>query len=287
MWRGVVVAVALAVAATGPAEARTAKVATSKVTTKKKAVAKKKRPTRVAKAKKLGKPSKRGKLAKASKKPKARVKTTAKPLVKVAAVQADGRVRYGPDRMPPGFAWPPTKQMLEVSKSCEAELDTLGVHWKPGPAEVMVVDPVIVPSMQIGGITYTSAFRRKGAPTMDCQFVRVLALLGPELHAIGVREVQFGSVVRNTLARSHGQTKDFVSRHALGIAMDIRSFVDESGRVATVETDYLKDDPLLHGIEKLINSRTTFREVLTPGNDPISHDDHFHIEASVDFTAFR
>jgi hypothetical protein len=292
MSRGVVVAVALAVAAAGPAEARTAKPAATKTTaTKKKPAAKKKPAKRVAKAKKLGKPSKRSKLtkglAKGSKKPKPRVKTTAKPLVKVAALQSDGRVKYGPDHLPPGFAWPPTKQMLDVSKSCEAELDNLGIHWKPAPGEHMVVDPVIVPSMQIGGITYTSAFRRKGAPTMDCQFVRVLALLGPELHAIGVREVQFGSIVRNTLARSHGQTKDFLSRHALGIAMDIRSFVDANGRVATVETDYLKDDPLLHGIEELINSRTTFRQVLTPGNDPISHDDHFHIEASVDFTTFR
>jgi hypothetical protein len=26
---------------------------------------------------------------------------------------------------------------------------------------------------------------------------------------------------------------------------------------------------------------------LTPGNDPISHYDHFHLEASVDYTAFR
>ncbi len=289
MSRGVVVAVALAVAAAGPAEARTAKPTATKATaTKKRPAATKKKPAkRVAKAKKLGKTSKRSKHAKASKNPKPRVKTTTKPLVKVAALQSDGRVKYGPDHLPPGFAWPPTKQMLDVSKSCEAELDTLGVHWKPAPGEHMVVDPVIVPSMQIGGITYTSAFRRKGAPTMDCQFVRVLALLGPELHAIGVREVQFGSIVRNTLARSHGQTKDFLSRHALGIAMDIRSFVDADGRVATVETDYLKDDPLLHSIEELINGRTTFRQVLTPGNDPISHDDHFHIEASVDFTAFR
>jgi len=69
--------------------------------------------------------------------------------------------------------------------------------------------------------------------------------------------------------------------------MDIKAFVDDSGRVAVVETDYLKDDPLLHGIEDLINKRTDFRDVLSPANDPISHDDHFHIEASVDFTAFR
>lgn len=290
------VAVALAVAAAGPAEAaktsttRTDHKAFKKKVTAKKPVTKtkkKKKGKRVGKLAKTTKSSKKKSRSKKSKKPTPRVVTTKKPLVRVAVLQSDGRVKYGPDRLPPGFAWPPTAQMRDVSKACEAELDRLGVTWKPGPPEHMVAAPVIVPSMEIGGITYTSAFRRKGAPTMDCQFVRVLALLGPDLHALGVREVQFGSIVRNTLARSHGQTKDFLSRHALGIAMDIKSFVDIHGRVAVVENDYLKDDPLLHGIEELINRSTTFRQVLTPGNDPISHDDHFHIEASVDFTAFR
>ena len=223
----------------------------------------------------------------AAKHPRPRVATTAKPLVTVAQVQADGRVKYGPDRLPPGYAWPPTEEMATASRTCEQELDVLGITWKPAPAEEMVADPILVPSMELGGIAYTSAFRRRGAPPMDCQFALALARLGPDLYALGVREVQFGSIVRHTLARSHGQTKDFWSRHALGLAMDVRSFVDQSGRVATVETDYLKDDPLLHGIEELINGRMQFRQVLTPGNDPISHDDHFHIEASVDFTAFR
>lgn len=256
---------------------------------KKATVAKKKVAKKPAKAtKKRATATKRGtRVAKKSSTPRPRVKTSKKPLVKVAEVQSDGRVKYGPDRLPPGYAWPPTKEMLAASRACEQELDVLGVKWKAAPEEGMVAAPVIVPSMEIGGIAYTSAFKRRTPPTMDCHFVRALAVLGSELHALGVREVQFGSIVRNTLARSHGQTKDFLSRHALGIAMDIRSFVDASGRVASVETDYLKDDPLLHGIEDLINNRTQFRQVLTPGNDPISHDDHFHIEASVDFTRFR
>jgi len=215
-----------------------------------------------------------------------RVKTTRKPLIKVAALQVDGRVKYGPDRMPPGFAWPPTAQMQATSKACEQELDRLGVVWKRAAAEGKIVDPITVPSMELGGIKYTSIYKR--APhTLDCQFAHDLALLGPDLYALGVREIQFGSIYRNTMARSHGQTMDFLSRHALGIAMDIRSFVDDAGRVKVVENEYLKNDPLLHGIEDLINRDTRFRQVLTPGNDPISHDDHFHIEASVDFTGFR
>ena len=111
--------------------------------------------------------------------------------------------------------------------------------------------------------------------------------MGPELVKVGVREVRYGSIYRNTNVRVHGTTKPILSRHALGLAMDIKAFVDDKGRVANVELDYLKGDQLLHAIEDTVNSSKKFRIVLTPGNDPISHYDHFHIEAAVDFTAFQ
>jgi hypothetical protein len=67
--------------------------------------------------------------------------------------------------------------------------------------------------------------------------------------------------------------------------MDIASFVDESGRPAVVKHDYATGDELLLAIEQVINANGNFRIVLTPKNDPISHDDHFHIEARSDFTS--
>ena len=36
----------------------------------------------------------------------------------------------------------------------------------------------------------------------------------------------------------------------------------------------------LLAVEKLIDASSSFRVVLTPKNDPISHKDHFHIEAN-------
>jgi hypothetical protein len=264
----------------------------------KKSATKLAKPTKSAKKVKKSKASKKTRLSSRDKRKRdrenrlaaaklaVRVQTTKRPLVRVATMQSDGRVKYGADRMPPGFAWPATEEMRSASKACENALDAIGVAWQPSSAQGMIVDPIVVPSMEIGGIKYTSLFAR--APhKLDCQFVHALALLGPELHAIGVREVQFGSIYRNTLARSHGQTKTFRSRHALGIAMDIMAFVDDTGRVAKVETEYLKGDPLLHAIEDLVNKNLRCRQLLTPGNDPISHDDHFHIEASVDFTPPR
>ena len=62
--------------------------------------------------------------------------------------------------------------------------------------------------------------------------MQTLAAIGPELVAIGVREVRYGSIYRNTNVRAHGATKPILSRHALGIAMDIKAFVDEDVALA-------------------------------------------------------
>jgi hypothetical protein len=186
--------------------------------------------------------------------------------------------------MPRGFQWPPSQTMKDASKICEEHLDQLDVTWEPASAEGRIVAPIVVPSMELGGITYTSLYR-KGPHKLDCQLARTLVTIGPELHALGVREVKFGSIYRNTTVRVGGQSKNILSRHALGLAMDVVSVVDETGRVAVVKTDYPNEDPLLLSIEDAINNTGKFRVVLTPRNDPKSHYDHFHIEAAVDYTA--
>ena len=192
--------------------------------------------------------------------------------------------------MPRGYAWPPTRQMLAAEKACRAELDARGIAYTPAKAEGRIVDAVTIAdgagdgAIVLGGITYHSAWR-KGPHKLDCQLARVLDEFGPTLHDLGVREVTFGSIYRWTNVRVNGQTKNILSRHALGIAMDIVSFTDEAGRVANVKKDYPADDPLLHAIEDAVNTSHKFRTLLTPKNDPISHSDHFHLEAFVDYTA--
>jgi hypothetical protein len=190
--------------------------------------------------------------------------------------------------MPRGYAWPPSRQMLAAEKACRAELDARGIAYKPAKSEGRIVDAMTVTdddgTMVLGGITYHSAWR-KGPHKLDCQLARVLDDFGPTLHDLGVREVTFGSIYRWTNVRVNGKTKNILSRHALGIAMDIVSFTDEAGRVANVKKDYPADDPLLHAIEDAVNASHKFRTLLTPKNDPISHSDHFHLEAFVDYTA--
>ncbi|CAN5849624.1 hypothetical protein BH11MYX3_BH11MYX3_07930 [soil metagenome] len=192
------------------------------------------------------------------------------------------------DNMPRGFSWPPTRQMNEAEKACEAKLDEIGLAWKPAERDGRIVDAITVAaddgSITLGGIKYVSAFR-KGPHKVDCQLALALSTFGPQLEELGVTQVTFGSIFRFTNVRVMGKTKNILSRHALGIAMDIVSFTDREGRVALVGKDYKAGDELLLGIESVVNESGLFRLLLTPKNDPISHSDHFHLEVATDYTA--
>ncbi len=191
------------------------------------------------------------------------------------------------DNMPRGYAWPPTKQMLAAETACKAELDAAGLAWKAASPEGRIVAALTVTAddgtMTLGGITYVSAYR-KGPHKLDCQLALALHQFGTDLYAAGVRTVKFGSIYRWTNVRVNGETRNILSRHALGIAMDIVSFTDEAGREANVEKDYPAGDPLLLAVETAAAASGKFRVLLTPKNDPVSHHDHFHIEVAVDYT---
>ena len=188
--------------------------------------------------------------------------------------------------MPRGFQWPPSRAMIEAGVQCEAKLDELGVAWKSATHEGRLVDPITLADATLGGIEYVPVYD-KVLPVMDCQLALALATFGPKLYELGVRQVRVGSVYRFTKVRVGGKTKDMLSRHALGLAMDVVSFVDDAGREAVVGKDYKAGDELLISIEHAIDDTSAFRSVLTPANDPISHADHFHIEANPDYADDR
>jgi hypothetical protein len=201
-------------------------------------------------------------------------------LVLVAGA-ADARPHA--DNMPRGWSWPPSRSMVAAARACEARLDELGVAWHPAKAQGHLVDAITVPEGVIGGIAYLPVYD-KSAPVMDCQLALALATIAPRLYELGVREVHVGSTYRWSKVRVGGKTKNMLSRHALGLAMDVVSFVDDQGREAVVARDYKDDDELLLAIERAVDDSGIFRLVLTPKNDPISHKDHFHIEANPDYS---
>lgn len=235
---------------------------------------------------KAGKKAK-GKLnAKTSKKKRAKKKRK-KQKKRVSRIPSKSTLR-NVKNMPRGYEWPPSKQMLAAEKACSERLAEAGVTFKPAKREGRIVAPLTVEpdatgAIVLGGVAYRSKWR-KGPHKLDCQLALTLQEFGPELVAAGVREVTFGSIFRWTNVRVNGQNKPMLSRHALGIAMDIVSFTDVEGRVAVVEGDYNAGDPLLHAVEAAVKDSGRFRTLLTPANDPASHHDHFHLEVAVDYT---
>ena len=192
--------------------------------------------------------------------------------------------RRAGDNMPRGFTWPPSQIMRDAEAACERALDEGAVAWTSAGREGHIADAVTIDDGMLGGISYVPVFG-KGPYKLDCQLALALHTIGPALLAAGVREVRFGSIYRWSNVRVGGKTKPVLSRHALGLAMDVVSFVDDSGREARVARDYPHGDPLLLAVEQAINASGAFRLVLTPKNDPISHKDHFHIEANPSYAA--
>ena len=186
--------------------------------------------------------------------------------------------------MPHGFVWPPSRSMEAAADSCELQLDELGIKYNSTKDTGRVVRPMTIEG-DIGGITYTPV--HNSYHVFDCQLVLTLASFAPRLYELGVREVKFGSAYRNAKVRVAGKTKNILSRHALGIALDVYAFVDAEGRESKVLGDYKRGDELLHEIERATNDSGMFRLLLTPRNDPKSHYDHFHFEANPDYTEDR
>jgi hypothetical protein len=217
-----------------------------------------------------------------------RIKHPAKHVKPAVGARSKGRAK-APSRqanMPDGWTWPPSKQMRAAGDACTAELDRLGVVWKPAAAEPKIATPITVPSMVFGGVAVLPTFR-KPPFVMDCQLAHSLAVHGKELYARGVRELHFSRIHGYTQVRTGGQTKAALSRHALGLAIDVRAIVDDTGHKAMVLGDYLAGDALLLRVEDYLNDSGGFRMVLTPRNDPASHYDHFHVEARADYTTTR
>jgi hypothetical protein len=174
--------------------------------------------------------------------------------------------------------------MRAAGRACEAELGASGVSWRRTPREGRMVAPVEITDQQLGGVRYTSIWRRP-PHKLDCQLARALAQIGPDLLALGVHEVRWGSLYRWSNVRTQGKVLPYLSRHALGLAIDIVELVDSAGRVVNVKRDYPSGDALLLGVEQIVNGSGKFRILLTPKNDPRSHDDHFHLEASPSYAS--
>ncbi len=181
--------------------------------------------------------------------------------------------------MPPGWEWPASGAMKARGEKCLSELTALGVKWERAKAKRFIATPIVVPDMNFAGLKLVPTFR-KGPFVMDCHLAVSMATLAPQLLQINVKALRFSSIHSIRNVRVGGKRKKSLSRHSLGLAIDVYEIAPAQGKILIVKKHYWKR-PLASEVESLATSSDKFRTVLSPANDPKSHYDHLHFEASV------
>ncbi len=185
--------------------------------------------------------------------------------------------------MPDGWTWPPSAAMKEAGARCLAALDTAAVgHGPAGPAG-KIATPIVIPDMTIGGIALVP-LRGEGPFPMDCHFAAAIADVAPELRALGVRSLHFRTLYEHRTVRKRGKKLRFLSRHAIGLAVDVFEVGFVDGEVLRVKAHWSAAGRRLAKVADVFEQAATFRTPLTPANDPRDHGDHIHLEAHMHLT---
>jgi hypothetical protein len=173
-----------------------------------------------------------------------------------------------------------------VDKSCLKLLRYLRVPHKRLSHVKGVATPVEIRGGRIGRIRYRQ-IHDKGRMVMACRLAVALQRVSSLLHVNGVKEVLFS----NFYSWRKVEDSRRLSRHALGLAIDIHGFKNTKGRVAEVEKHYEKglgkgrtceglaktwQARMLRDIACDLDASNLFDRILTPDYDS-GHEDHFHI----------
>ena len=203
-------------------------------------------------------------------------------LAWAAPADAARRARHRPN-MPDGWKWPPTGEMRREGKKCLADLRRMGVFFKKAPRKRKITTPIVVPEMRFGPLFLSPTFR-KPPFLMDCRLARGFAQYAELISSLGVAELRFSTIYqyRKVRTRRGRGGRGALSRHALGLALDVFEIQMATGERFVVKDDYWFN-PTLMKIELALRATGAFRAILTPSVDPISHRDHFHLEIAVEY----
>ena len=160
---------------------------------------------------------------------------------------------------------------------CLLRLHHLGIAYRPLPSMALINTPIEVLG-PIAGIHYKPTWRARFI--VDCRFALALHRAGPFFRALGIKTGYFS----NTHRRHHGSLRK-VSRHALGLAMDLHRVRDAQGKLLRVKRDFEHDlddacdnaeRPALNRLACLLKRHGVFDYVLTPDTNR-AHYNHFHL----------
>lgn len=196
-------------------------------------------------------------------------------FVSTPATAGKSKSRRVPN-MPRGWSWPPNPAMLKAGTLCLEELDERGVAFESARAK-KVNTPLVLPQMELAGIRLEPTWR-KGPFVLDCHLALALHAAAPELKKLGVSALRFSTIHDHRYVKRNGRKTNILSRHAIGLAVDVFEVRLDDGRVLKVKQSY-DSEGVLPAVEHVFAQSVRFRTPLTPGNDPKGHDDHFHLEA--------
>jgi hypothetical protein len=180
--------------------------------------------------------------------------------------------------MPDGWTWPPSAAMKDAGARCLATLDAAGVGHGPAAPVKKIATPIVIPEMTIGGVTLVP-LRGEGPFPMDCHLAAAIAAVAEELRALGVRSLHFRTLHKHRAVRKRGKSMRFLSRHAIGLAIDVFEVGFVDGEVLQVVADWSAEGRRLAKVAEVFERAAAFRTPLTPANDPRDHGDHIHFEA--------
>ena len=188
--------------------------------------------------------------------------------------------------MPDGWTWPPSAAMQEAGKRCLATLDAAGVEHRPAGPVKKIATPIELPGMKLGGVALVP-LRGHGPFPLDCHLAAAIAEVAPQLLALGVQSLQFRTLHKYRSVRKRGKSMRFLSRHAIGLAIDVFAVGFVDGEVLQVKADWSRGARRLAAVAAVFEQADRFRTPLTPANDPHDHDDHLHLEAHMHLGAAR
>jgi hypothetical protein len=179
--------------------------------------------------------------------------------------------------MPRGWTWPPSAVMKAEGARCLEALEANGIAFEKAKPALKINTPIVLPTLAIGELSLVPL---KGKPPhrMDCQLALALHEVTPALRELGVKALRFRALHDYRNVRKNGRTLKILSRHAIGLAMDVWEIEFDDGTIAVVEKDFASE-PRLAAVVAAFDANESFRTPLSPANDPDGHDDHIHIEA--------
>jgi len=181
--------------------------------------------------------------------------------------------------MPVNWTWPPSSAMQVAGERCLARLEAAGVEHRRGAAIRKIATPVELPAMAVGGVALVP-LGGAGRYPLDCHLAAALAELSPALHALGVRALHFRTLHKYRTVRKRGRNTRILSRHSIGLAIDVFEVAFDDGAVLRVASDWQDGERRLVAVVAVFEAAAAaFRTPLTPANDPRDHGDHVHLEA--------